>query len=39
VLAASLKDVAGPIHRTGPVHETGPIDNVNTAQHQETPWT
>jgi xanthine dehydrogenase accessory factor len=39
VLAASLKDGAGPIHRTGPVHETGPIDNVNTAQHQETPWT
>jgi xanthine dehydrogenase accessory factor len=39
VLAASLKDGAGPIHRTGPVHETGPLDNVNTAQHQETPWT
>ena len=32
VLASSLKDGTGPIH-------TGPIHNVNTTQHQETPWT
>ncbi|MET4588025.1 MULTISPECIES: XdhC family protein [Micrococcaceae] len=39
VRAASLKDGAGPIHGTGPIHRTGRIDNVNTPQHQETPWT
>ncbi|KIS25821.1 xanthine dehydrogenase [Arthrobacter sp. SPG23] len=44
VQAASLKDVAGPIHGTGPIHGAGtshkasPIHNVNTPQHQETPW-
>lgn len=32
VPASSLKDGTGPIH-------TGPIHNVNTTQHQETPWT
>ena len=38
VQAASLKDGTGPLHGAGPLH-TGTTQNVNTAQHQETPWT
>ncbi|MFF1381987.1 XdhC family protein [Arthrobacter sp. NPDC058288] len=45
VQAASLKDGTGPIHGTGStpgtgrLHKTSRVNNVNTPQHQETPWT
>jgi xanthine dehydrogenase accessory factor len=42
VRASSLKDGAGPIHpgshHTGPLHAVT-TQNLNTPQHQETPWT
>jgi xanthine dehydrogenase accessory factor len=42
VRASSLKDGTGPIHAGS--HHTGPLhavttQNLNTPQHQETPWT